>query len=42
MVENLLTKIIGLNKDSSVHENEIINEKIELLEKMKNDFKIFL
>jgi GTP-binding protein EngB required for normal cell division len=42
MVENLLTMIISLNKDSSIRENEKINDKIQLLEKMKTDFSIFL
>ncbi len=41
MVENLLTMIISLNKDSSIRENEKINDKIHLLEKIKENFSMF-
>ena len=42
MVENLLTMIINLNKENSIKENEKINNKIKLLEKLKDDLGIFL
>lgn len=42
MVENLLTKIIGLNKETSQKENEEINEKIQLLNETKYNFEQFL
>lgn len=42
MVENLLTMIISLNKDSSIRENDKINDKIQLLERVKENFSMFV
>ena len=42
MVQNLLTKIIGLDKESSLKENSEINEKIQLLNETKTKFEQFL
>ena len=42
MVENLLIKIIGLNKENSQKENDEINEKIQLLNETKYNFEQFI